>query len=161
MPKRVRLVENSANLGRPCRAPALKPAAHVLALAVMGAGLTAGLVSTNPGPTAFAEFGGRQLTAMLTKELCHNNGLGGMLRLLISQCPELVRSQKHVLGQLVQAHTRRSNLGLFSVYRTNLDLAAVLPGLRRVSDLRLPRYEATTLGGAGQFILLQAQETGE
>jgi hypothetical protein len=44
------------------------------------------------------------------------------------------------------------------VYRTELDLAALLPGLRQVPNLRLPRYEATTLAGAGQFLLLQARE---
>lgn len=127
-------------------------------MAAMGSGLAAGLIGTNPGPAAFADFGGRQLTSMLTTELCHNDGLSGMLRLLIRQCPELVRSQKLVLGKIVQAHTRRHNLGLFSIYRTELDLAALLPGLRQVSDLRLPRYEATTLAGAGQFLLLQARE---
>lgn len=129
-----------------------------MALALMGTGFAAGLVGTNPGPAAFADFGGGQLTAMLTKELCQNDGLTGMLRLLIRHCPELVRSQKQVLGKIVSAHTRRHNLGLFSVYHTELDLAALLPGLRQVSDLRLPRYEATTLAGAGQFLLLQARE---
>lgn len=131
---------------------------RLFAVALLGSGLAAGLAITNPGPTAFAEFGGHQLTGLLIKELCHNDGVSGMLRLLIRQCPELVRSQRLVLGKLVQAHTRRSNLGLFSLYRTELDLAALLPGLRQVSDLRLPKYEATTLAGAGQFLVLQARE---
>jgi hypothetical protein len=129
-----------------------------LAVAVMASGLAAGLVGTNPGPAAFAEFGGNQLTALLTKELCQNDGLTGLLRLLIQHCPDLVRSQKVVLGKLVQANSKRINLGLFSVYHTELDLATLLPGLRQVSDLRLPRYEATTLAAAGQFVLLQAHE---
>jgi hypothetical protein len=132
-----------------------------LAVAVMGSGLAVGLISTNPGPAAFAEFGGNQLTALLIKELCHNDGVTGMLRLLIRQCPELVRSQKPVLGKLVEAHSRRRNLGLFSIYHTELDLAALLPGLRQVPDLHLPRYEATTLAGAGQFLLLQAHEPAD
>jgi hypothetical protein len=132
-----------------------------LAVAVMGSGLAAGLIGTNPGPAAFAEFGGTQLTALLVRELCHNDGVSGMLRLLIRQCPELVRSQKPVLGKLVEAHSRRRNLGLFSIYHTELDLAALLPGLRQVPDLRLPRYEATTLAGAGQFLLLQAYEPAD
>ena len=135
------------------------PLAQFLPLAFVGSGLTAGLVITNPGPAAFADFGGNQLTNLLTKELCQNDGLSGMLGgLLIRQCPLLVRSQRPILGKLVQANSRRSNLGLFSVYRTELDLAALLPGLRKVPNLRLPRYEATTLAGAGQFLLLQAHE---
>lgn len=137
----------------------MKPASHWLALAVVGGGLAAGLVTTNPGPAAFADFGGSQLMALLTKELCQNNGLDGMLGgLLIRHCPQLVSSQKALLGKLVQANTRRNNLGLFSIYHTELDLAVLLPGLRQVSNLRLPRYEATTLAGAGQFLLLQAHE---
>ena len=54
----------------------------------MAGGLTAGLVGTNPGPAAFADFGGGQLTAMLTKELCQNDGLTGMLRLLEANTKE-------------------------------------------------------------------------
>jgi hypothetical protein len=135
------------------------PLAQSLPLALLGSGLTAGLVITNPGPAAFADFGGNQLSNLLTKELCQNDGLSGMLGgLLIRQCPQLVRSQKPILGKLVQANSRRSNLGLFSVYHTELDLVALLPGLRKVPNLRLPRYEATTLAGAGQFFLLQAHE---
>lgn len=150
-----------ANLDTPFGSRSVTAVSRSLAVAVMAGGLTAGLVGTNPGPAAFADFGGGQLTAMLTKELCQNDGLTGMLRLLIRQCPELVRSQRHVLGRLVQAHTKRRNLGLFSIYHTELDLASLLPGLRQVPDLRLPRYEATTLAGAGQFLLLQAQEPAD
>ena len=132
-----------------------------LAVVLLGSGLAAGLVGTNPGPEAFADFGGNHLTNLLTKELCQNDGLTGMLRLLLHRCPELVRSQQPVLGKLVEAHSRRLNLGLFSVYRTELDLASLLPGLQQVPDLHLPRYQATTLAGAGQFLLLQAHEPAE
>lgn len=137
----------------------MKPVSQILAVALLGTGLTAGLVSTNPTPAAFADFGGNQLTTLLTKELCQQDGLSGLMGgLLIRHCPQLVRSQQHLLGKLVQANTRRNNLGLFSVYRTELDLAALLPGLRQVTNLHLPRYEATTLAGAGQFLLIQAHE---
>lgn len=139
----------------------MKAVSRWTVIALAGGALAAGLVITNPGPAAFADFGAGELTALLTKELCQNDGLTGLLRLLIRECPELVRSQRAVLGKLVQAHTRRSNLGLFSVYHTQLDLAALLPGLRQVPDLRLPRYEATTLAGAGQFLLLPARESKE
>lgn len=151
----------SANLDAPLGSPSVNAVCRFLAVAVMGGGFLAGLVGTNPGPAAFADFGGGQLTSALTKELCHDDGVTGMLRLFIRQCPELVRSQKHVLAKLVQAHTQRSNLGLFSIYHTELDLAALLPGLRQVADLRLPRYEATTLAGAGQFFLIQAHQPAD
>ncbi len=130
---------------------------RVLAVAVLGTGLATGLVITNPGPDAFAEFGGRQLTATLIKELCVNDGVTGMLRLVIRDCPALISTQRPLLGLLVRTHSSRTNLGLFSIYRTKLDLAALLPGLRQVPDLRLPRYEATTLAGAGKFLLLETR----
>jgi hypothetical protein len=131
---------------------------RVLAVALLGSGLATGLVITNPGPDAFAEFGGRQLTATLIKELCVNDGVTGLLRLVIHNCPALIKAQRPLLGLLVRTHSTRSNLGLFSIYRTRLDLAALLPGLRDVPDLRLPRYEATTLAAAGKFLLLETHE---
>jgi hypothetical protein len=121
-------------------------------------GLVAGLVITNPGPAAFADFGGDRLSAALIKEVCSQDGLTGMLRLLIRQCPALILSQRPVLETLVQRHTSRSNFGVFSIYRTELDLAALLPGLRHIPDLRLPRYQAITLAAAGQFLLIQTRE---
>jgi hypothetical protein len=129
-----------------------------LAVALLGSGLIAGLAITNPGPAAFAEYGGGRLTALLVKELCNQEGLTGVLRVLIRQCPALILSQRQVLGALVQSHSRRQNFGLFSIYRTELDLAALLPGLREIADLRLPRYAATTFAGAGQFLVISSGE---
>ncbi|MEB3259513.1 MAG: DUF4359 domain-containing protein [Cyanobacteriota bacterium] len=130
-----------------------------LAVALLGGGLIVGLGATNPGPAAFADYGAGQVTALLIEDLCQRDGLSGLLRLLIRECPALIQSQRQVLGSLVRANTRRHNFGLFSVYHTDLDLAALLPGLRQIPDLRLPRYEAITLAGAGQFVLLQTRES--
>ncbi|MEB3333738.1 MAG: DUF4359 domain-containing protein [Cyanobacteriota bacterium] len=132
---------------------------RALAVAFLGGGLVAGLVATNPEPAAFADYGGARLSALLTKDLCSQEGMGGLWRLLIHHCPDLIRSQRPILGSLVRAHSTRRNFGLFSVYRTQLDLAALLPGLRQIPDLRLPRYEATTLAGAGQFLLIESHES--
>lgn len=129
-----------------------------LAVALLGSGLVAGLAITNPGPEAFAEFGGGRLTALLVKEVCNQEGVTGMLRLLIRKCPAFIQSQRPALETLVRVSTRRRNFLLFSTYHTELDLAALLPGLRQIPDLRLPRYEATTLAGAGQFLMLQTGE---
>ncbi|MFN9547501.1 MAG: DUF4359 domain-containing protein [Cyanobacteriota bacterium] len=136
----------------------VKAVSRGLAVALLASGLVAGLVITNPGPAAFADYGGGRLTSLLVKELCGQDGLTGMLRLLIRHCPALILSQRQVLGTLVETHSRRRNYGLFSVYHTELDLAALLPGLRQIPDLRLPRYEATTLAGAGQFLLIETRE---
>ncbi len=129
-----------------------------LAVALLGSGLVAGLAITNPGPAAFADYGGGRLTALLVKEVCNQEGFTGVLRLLIRKCPVLIQSQRPALEGLVRLNTRRRNFLLFSIYQTELDLAALLPGLRQIPDLRLPRYEATTLAGAGQFLMIQTRE---
>jgi hypothetical protein len=129
-----------------------------VAVALLGSGLVVGLTITNPGPEAFADFGGGRLTALLVKEVCNQDGLTGVLRLLIRKCPALIQSQRPVLETLVRINTRRRNFLLFSTYHTELDLAALLPGLRQIPDLRLPRYEATTLAGAGQFLMIQTRD---
>lgn len=135
----------------------MKAVSRWLAVALLGSGLVAGLVITNPGPAAFADYGGGRLTALLVKELCNQDGLTGMLRLFIRHCPALILSQRQVLGTLVQAHSSRRNYGLFSIYHTELDLGALLPGLRQIPDLHVPRYKATTLAAAGQFLLIETR----
>ena len=51
------------------------------------------------------------------------------------------------------AHTRRRNLGLLSLYRTELG------GQTLFGVLEVPRYSATTLGVAGHFVILQSEAT--
>jgi hypothetical protein len=108
-----------------------------------------GLASTNPGPDAFEEFAGDQLTRLLTEELCEPDGLPMVLRLVIRDCAGLVHSQRRTLGRLALEHTRRRNLGVASLYRTDLG------GQELMGSLRLPHYRAMTLAAAGQFVLLR------
>lgn len=114
--------------------------------------LGAGLVLTNPGPAAFEEFAAERLAALLREELCRQDGLPLMLRLVVQDCPAMVESQRVVLGRLAALQTRRRNLGLFSLYSTNLGGQRVLP------RWRLPHYEALTLAVAGRFVVLRASE---
>lgn len=109
-------------------------------------------MATNPGPGAFEEFAAEQLGALIHDEFCHPGGLPLMLRLVIQDCPGLVRAQRPVLGRIALAHTRRFNLGVLSLYRTQLGGQRILP------QWRLPRYEALSLGVAGQLVLLRAHE---
>jgi hypothetical protein len=123
----------------------------LLALA-LGGGAGLGLVSTNPGPAEFETFAADQLTRLVSDELCQEDGLPMMARLLVQDCPALVASQRGVLGRLASLHTRRRNLGLMSLYSTELGGQQVLP------SWRMPRYHALTLAAAGRFVLLQAGE---
>jgi len=116
------------------------------------AALGAGLALTNPGPAAFEEFAAGRLTALLREELCQEDGLPLMLRLVIQNCEALVEAQTPVLGRLATLQTRRRNLGLLSLYSTALGGQQLLP------SWRVPRYEALTLAVAGRFVVLRASE---
>lgn len=112
-----------------------------------------GLAVTNPGPEDFQVFAGRRLVDTITREICGENRLPGALRLLLQNCPDLVASQEQVLGRIALEHSRRTNLGLASIYRTEVG------GQQLLALLRLPRYEAITVAGAGQFVLVSTGQS--
>jgi hypothetical protein len=110
------------------------------------------LAWTNPGPAEFADYAGERLVREITAEVCHGDRLPGLLRLALGNCPELVAAQSRTLGALVLQQTRRTNLGLFSIYRSEL-------GGQRLLRWRVPRLETTVVGVAGQFVLVQGRES--
>ncbi|MFM9101206.1 MAG: DUF4359 domain-containing protein [Cyanobium sp.] len=109
---------------------------------------------TNPGRDDFEPFAAEQLTKAAVEELCDPSGLPVIARLMVRDCPGLIRSQRPVLGKLALAATQRRNFLLFSLYRTDLGGQQVLP------DWRIPRYRATTLAAAGRFLLLPQAQGG-
>jgi len=131
---------------------ATRTVSGLLGLTAVAGGLI-GLAVTNPGPAAFEEFAAEKLTELASEELCRNEGLPLLARLLIQNCPELVRSQRKVLGRLAREHSRRYNFGLLSIYGTRLGGEKVLP------NWSIPRYDAVTLAMAGHFVLLSAGES--
>ena len=136
------------------RAPQLRTrAARAAASRVaLGLGLVAatgfGLFLTNPGPAAFEEFAGERLTAVLVEELCGENSLPMMIRLVIRDCRSLVRSQSRTLGRLASLQSRRRDFGILTLYRTDLG------GQTFLSGWTLPRYRTVTLAAAGRFLVL-------
>jgi hypothetical protein len=126
------------------------PTLPLLALAALVGG-TLGLAVTNPDRQAFEGFAAERLSTLLREELCGNDGLPLLARLLIRDCPGLVASQSSALGRIALAHTQRRNLGLLSLYRTELG------GQSLFGVLAVPRYSATTLGVAGHFVILQSE----
>ena len=110
------------------------------------------LAVTNPGTDDFEAFAGDQLVRAASQELCGSGSLPLIARLVIQDCPQLVASQRRVLGQLAAASSHRYNAGLFSIYTTELGGQTLLPGLT------IPRYRAVTLGGAGQLMVVQSSE---
>ena len=92
-----------------------------------------------------------ELVRLVDEELCDQGGLPMVARLLIQNCSELVQGQERVLGSLALQGSTRTNVGLFSLYSTQLGGQTLLPGLR------LPRYRILTLGVAGQLVMLPAR----
>jgi hypothetical protein len=124
----------------------------LLGIALAAAASTTGLAFTNPEPKEFESFAADQLTQLLSSELCDNDGLPMLMRLMIRDCPALVASQHPALGRLALAHTRRRNLGLLSLYSTAIGGQSLFAGLR------VPRYRATTLALAGRFWMVHSEE---
>ncbi|MFZ9148591.1 DUF4359 domain-containing protein [Vulcanococcus sp.] len=112
----------------------------------------AALALSNPSPADFEAFAGERLVELASKELCAPGGLPLVAQLVISNCPQLVASQRQLLGQLAWAGSRRYNAGLFSLYTTELGGQTLLPGLT------VPRYQALTLAGAGHLVVLQSSQ---
>ncbi len=115
----------------------------------LGAGVTGvALAFTNPGLEEFESFAGDQLAELAVEEVCAHR-LPMTLKLVIQNCPELIRSQHKVLGELARRNTRRQNFGLFSLYRTQIGGPTVLP------FLEIPLYRVLTVAGAGRFRILR------
>ncbi|NDG75649.1 MAG: DUF4359 domain-containing protein [Synechococcaceae bacterium WB8_1B_136] len=123
--------------------------------AALTAGVGAALAWSNPGPVEFEAFAGEQLVELASHELCGSHGLPMVVQLVVRDCPRLIASQRHALGAIAAQGTHRTNLGLFSLYTTEVGGQAVLPGVS------VPRYQALTLAGAGQLVLLKASSNTE
>ena len=118
------------------------------------AGSSAALCVTNPTRDDYQDFAGDTLVKLATEEVCERQALPMVLQLWISDCPRLIADQEPALALLADQFTRRWNLGIASVYVTTVGGQNLLPALR------LPRYSVTSLGLAGQFVVLNADSDG-
>ena len=114
------------------------------------AGSGAVLFLTNPTREDYRAFAGQMLVTLATEEICERQTLPMVLQLWISDCPRLIADQEQALALLADKFTRRWNVGVASVYVTQVGGQNLLPALR------LPRYTVTSLGIAGQFQVLNA-----
>jgi hypothetical protein len=121
-----------------------------LLLAGLATALATALAWTNPGPAEFERFAGERLVELAAEEVCGEEGLPLLLRLVVRDCHGLIRSQHRALGALAAQATHRYNAGLFSLYATEVGGQELMPGLA------VPRYHALTLGLAGQLLVLRA-----
>ena len=122
-----------------------------VSVGVAFAGSAAALALSNPSMADYQAYAGGQLVDLVTEELCGQGGLPMVLRLWIRDCPDLIASQQTTLAAIAGQMSTRMNLGVASVFTTEVGGQKLLP------SLRLPRYRVTTVGVAGQFIPLDSR----
>lgn len=123
----------------------MKPASLV-GLAVTAV-VVGGLVATNPNPAAYEAYALDQASAYFNDGLCEQLP-GAMADLFKQQCVELIQTGQPQIQALIHDRTHRLNLGVFSIYKTTLDIPEVNV---------LPTYRVETLAIAGQFITYKAE----
>ncbi len=104
---------------------------------------------SNPPPSDFERFATAHLVKEIDRQVCDGEVLPPLVRLALPNCSELVQAQNKAIGALVSSQTRRWNLGLLSVYRSDV-------GGQQVLLWQVPRFRATVVGVAGQFLVVQA-----
>jgi hypothetical protein len=109
----------------------------------------AALALTNPSPGDFESFAAERLVDVLEVEFCQGEVLPTLVRLALRDCSRLIQAQRGPIGAYVGRHTRRTNLGLLSIYRTELGGTTLL-------GWSLPRFSATVVAAAGQLVIVRA-----
>ena len=114
-------------------------------------GAASALALTNPSLQDYQLHAGEQLVALATEELCSEQGLPLMIKVWLKDCPAVVAAQQSTLAALAGPMTTRTNLGLLSVFTTEVG------GQKLMLGWRLPRYTVTTVGVAGQFLTINTR----
>ena len=91
------------------------------------AGSGAVLFLTNPTREDYRAFAGQTLVTLATEEICERQTLPMVLQLWISDCPRLIADQEQALALLADKFTRRWNVGVASVYVTQVGGQNLLP----------------------------------
>ena len=100
----------------------------------------------------YSVYAGERLVKLASQEFCENQGLPIVMKLWIRNCPELIADQQNALASLAKRFTKRVNLGIGSIYITDVGGQQLLP------SLQLPNYQVITLAVVGQFLTLSTRE---
>ncbi|MGD1905840.1 MAG: DUF4359 domain-containing protein [Leptolyngbyaceae cyanobacterium] len=117
---------------------------------VVGAAAVGGLVATNPDQVAYEHYALEQASSYFNDELCEQLP-SPVADLFKQQCVELIQTGQPQIQALLRDRTERINLGVFSIYKTALEVPEVAA---------LPAYRVETLAIAGQFITYKAEGQG-
>ncbi|WP_110984453.1 DUF4359 domain-containing protein [Acaryochloris thomasi] len=107
--------------------------------AVVVTGMSALLVLSNPGESAYSEFATQQTVDLLLRDICQANQQQSdvLEKLWGNSCKTLSVDSAADIQQFVTYNTQRQNLWLFSLYTTEL-----------------PLHSLKVLGIANQFVVL-------
>ncbi len=110
------------------------------------AGLGIAMALTNPSQSDYEDYAQTQLADHLKENVCPeiSQNLGEFLQ---RQCTSLVDSSRPQLQQLIRQNTIRQNYLVFSMYRTQLGFAPIMP-----------TYNFVTIAGFSGFFIYEAEE---
>lgn len=86
--------------------------------------LAAGMAFTNPGRDKYLTYASGKLQTELENTVCKDSrvpkALSGITDTLIGSCKNLLTSQRSTIEQLLDNTTQRQNLGIVSIYTTEV-----------------------------------------
>ncbi|MDM9384455.1 DUF4359 domain-containing protein [Chlorogloeopsis sp. ULAP01] len=126
----------------------------VIGLIVLGVVMT----QTNPTQVEYEEYAEQRLTNYLKTNVCKKTPkiLENLIRF---NCKKVVDSARPQIRELIAENTARQDFVIFSIYRTDLSLNSVTPGVNLDSLLpSTPGYQFETLGAFDQFYTYKAEQ---
>lgn len=124
----------------------------ILALSASMAGV---LFCTNPSIEKYQAFAIAEAKDYLVDDACPRPipFLGTSLQ---DECNDFLQSEQStpIIRRMIDRSSKRQNFGLFSLYRTRLDMETIMPAL----PLGLvPSYQLDAIGLGNQFMIYRAQ----
>lgn len=101
----------------------------------------------NPGQKAYEKYATTTLSQYLKEQVCEDAPQIGGGDFLRNQCYTLVDTSRPQIEQLISRKTQRNNFIVFSIYETDLSLAAPLPS-----------YHFETIGVLQNFYIYEADK---
>ncbi|MBF2005080.1 MAG: DUF4359 domain-containing protein [Chlorogloeopsis fritschii C42_A2020_084] len=116
------------------------------------------MAKTNPTQVEYEEYAEQRLTNYLKTNVCKKTPkiLENLIRF---NCKQIVDSARSQVRELIAENTERQDFVIFSIYRTNLSLNSVTPGVNLDALLSsTPGYQFETLGAFDQFYTYKAEQ---
>ena len=121
----------------------INPIVYVGGAALVGVGIA--MAAMNPSPEAYEDYAALQLGQYAKTDLCPKgqNTFGDLFQ---GKCSQLVEAVQPQLRSLIAQTTQRQNLGVVSIYRTELAIPF------------LSSYEFETVGVFNSFYTFKAEK---